>query len=185
MTNQRSVSLAFAALLVAGCALLWATRSSASEEFVSIRMWDNCDPETFNEAIGPDTCIAGAHGTEIFPLFIQELTLDKVAGAWRFGSKRYTLLQGRNTKLDNRGGELHTFTKVAKFGGGFIPVLNELSGNPVPAPECLQPENPENIFVEAGEVEEGPVAGSATLPVGSTKVMCCVHPWMRTIVTVK
>jgi hypothetical protein len=185
MRYYRSVSVAFAVLLVAACALLWATKSSASEEFASIRLWDNCDPETFNEAVGPDTCIPGAHGTELFSLFIQEVTLDKLAGAWRFGAAKYTLPQGRNTKLDNRGGELHTFTKVAKFGGGFVPILNQLSGNPIPAPECLEPENSSNIFVEAGTVEDGPVAGSATLPVGSTKIMCCVHPWMRTIVTVK
>jgi hypothetical protein len=77
--------------------------------------------------------------------------------------------KGRVTKLDNRGGELHTFAKVTQFGEGLVEILNKLSGNPIPAPECLQPENPENIFVEAGIVEDGPVAGSATLPVGSTK----------------
>ena len=111
MRYYRSVSVAFAVLLVAGCALLWATKSSASEEFASIRIWDNCDPETFNEAVGPDTCIPGAHGTELFSLFIQEVTLDKLAGAWRFGAAKYTLPQGRNTKLDNRGGELHTLLR--------------------------------------------------------------------------
>jgi hypothetical protein len=183
--RYRSVSLALLALLGVGLTLVYTAKSSASEEFRSIRIWDGCDPETFNEAVGPGTCIPGAHGTELFSLFIQEVTLDKIAGAWRFGSTKYTLPQGRATKLDNRGGELHTFTKVKNFGGGFVEILNKLSGNPIPAPECLQPENPENIFVEAGEVEDGPVAGSATLPVGSTKIMCCVHPWMRTIVTVK
>ncbi len=183
--RYRSVSLALLVLLVLGCALVYTAKSSATEEFASIRMWDHCDPHTFNEIVGPGTCIPGAHGTELFPLFIQEVTLDKFDGAWRFGSHKYTLPQGRATRLDNRGGELHTFTKVAKFGGGFVPILNQLSGNPIPAPECLQPENPENIFVEAGTVEDGPVAGSATLPVGSTKIMCWVHPWMRTIVTDK
>jgi hypothetical protein len=183
--RYRSVSLALLALLVVGSTLVYTAKSSASEEALSIRIWDNCDPHSFNETVGPDTCIPGAHGTELFPLFIQEVTLDKIAGAWRFGSTKYTLSEGRATKLDNRGGELHTFTKVKDFGGGFVELLNKLSGNPIPAPECLQPENPENIFVEAGTVEDGPVAGSAALPAGSTKIMCCVHPWMRTIVTVK
>jgi hypothetical protein len=176
--RYRSVSLALLALLVVGSTLVYTAKSSAFEGFVSIRMWDNCDPHTFNETVGPGTCIPGAHGTELFPLFIQEVALDKIAGAWRFGSTRYTLPEGR-------GGEVHTFTKVKDFGGGFVESLNKLSGNPIPAPECLQPENPENIFVEAGTVEDGPVAGSAALPVGSNKIMCCVHPWMRTIVNVK
>ena len=183
--RNRSVFLALAALVVVGCTLVYSAKSSAAVDSISIRMWDNCDPASFNEAVGPDTCIPGAHGTELFSLFIQEVTLDKIAGAWRFGSTKYTLSQGSNTKLDNHGGELHTFTKVKDFGGGFVEVLNKLSGNPIPAPECLQPENSASIFVEAGTVEDGPVAGSATLPVGSTKIMCCVHPWMRTIVTVK
>ena len=37
----------------------------------------------------------------------------------------------------NNGGETHTFTEVKAFGGGIVPLLNVLSGNPVPAPECL------------------------------------------------
>ncbi len=79
------------------------------------------------------------------------------------------------------GGELHTFTKVATFGGGFIPPLNQLSGNPVPAPECLQPENATNIFVEAGTTDAGPTAGSAELPVGvsnwETVTPPCLDLW--------
>jgi len=42
-----------------------------------------------------------------------------------------------------------------------------------------------NIFVEAGTVEIGPTAGSNVLPVGKTRAQCCVHPWMRTVITVK
>jgi hypothetical protein len=119
------------------------------------------------------------HGTETVSIFVGEVAADRIAGAWRYGSTAYT------TALDNHGGETHTFTTVAKFGGGFVPVLNQLSGNPVPAPECLQPPSASNIFVEAGTIEIGPSAGSAILPVGKTKVQCCVHPWMRTVINVK
>ena len=66
-----------------------------------------------------------------------------------------------------------------------MPVLNQLSGNPVPAPECLKSPSASNIFVEAGTVEIGPTAGSNVLPVGKTRAQCCVHPWMRTVITVK
>jgi len=34
----------------------------------------------------------------------------------------------------NRGGEVHTFTHVAAFGGGIVLPLNELSHNPTVAP---------------------------------------------------
>jgi hypothetical protein len=116
---------------------------------------------------------------------VGEVAADRIAGAWRFGSTAYTIASGDSTALDNHGGETHTFTTVAKFGGGFLPVLNQLSGNPVPAPECLQPPSASNIFVEAGTIEIGPAAGSTILPVGKTKVQCCVHPWMRTVINVK
>lgn len=185
MTRFHLLSGALAGLVLLGGLLLHGGPSFAAEEIASIRMWDNCDPDSFNAAVGPGTCIPGQHGTELFPLFIEEVTLDRIAGAWRFGSNRYVVHQGEESKLDNRGGELHTFTKVAKFGGGVVPILNQLSGNPVPAPECLVPENPSNIFVEAGTVEDGPVAGSAEMPVGTNKYMCCIHPWMRTTVIVK
>src|SRR5579864_8588068 len=172
-------------LLVLSGSLLLRARAAAAPDTDSIRIWDNCDPATFNKAIGPGTCVPGQHGTETFTLFVGEVSADRIAGAWRFGSTSYTIASGDSTALDNRGGETHTFTTVAKFGGGFVPFLNVLAGTPVPAPECLQPPSVSNIFVEAGTVEIGPVAGSTVLPTGKTKVQCCVHPWMRTVINVQ
>jgi len=65
--RYRSVSLALLCLLAVGSALVCAAKSSASEETTSIRMWDNCDPHSFNEAVSPGTCIPGAHGTGVVP----------------------------------------------------------------------------------------------------------------------
>jgi len=39
---------------------------------------------------------------------MEELTLDYIAGAWRFGSSEYTLPDGQSTVLNTRGGETHT-----------------------------------------------------------------------------
>lgn len=154
--------MALGVLVLSGSLLLRA-RAAAAPDTDSIRIWDNCDPATFNATFGPGTCQPGDHGTETFSIFVGEVAADRIAGAWRFGSTGYTIASGDSTALDNRGGETHTFTTVAKFGGGFVTVLNQLSGNPVPAPECLQPPSASNIFVEAGTVEIGPAAGSAIL----------------------
>src|SRR5215831_14324005 len=62
--------------------------------------------------------------------------------------------------------------------------LNDLTGNHDPAPECLQPENSSNIFVEAGTTETGPIAGGTELPPGISHWQCCVHPWMRMTINV-
>jgi hypothetical protein len=185
MPKQYVVPISVVMLLVSGCLLVLGGTAVGSEEGArTIRIWDGCDPETFNEAIGPGTCLPGDHPTETFALFIEELTLDHVAGAWRFGSRNYRVPEGRNTVLNNRGGETHTFTRVQKFGGGFVPVLNELSGNPKPAPECLQPASDTSIFVPGGQSIAGPSAGSSAMPAGVSRFQCCIHPWMRTTVVV-
>jgi hypothetical protein len=156
---------------------------------------DACDPATFNAIVGPGTCLRGEHGKTVFNLFVKELQQDRMAGAWyfspllnasagKFKLVTVNLMSGQTTSLQNSGGELHTFTRVASFGGGVVPFLNDLTGNHDVAPECMASENTSNIYVEAGTTETGPVAGSAELPSGTSKWQCCVHPWMRMTINV-
>lgn len=158
-----------------------------------IKIRDDCEPTSFNAAIAPGTCIG--NGKTTFAAFIQELTQDQVAEAWRFNPSDSDVVAGKMLLLENLGGETHTFTKVAAFGGGFVAGLNALSGNPVPRPECAivlsggglapQPASATNVFVAAGETEAGPTAGSSILPGGEeAKFQCCIHPWMRTVLRV-
>jgi hypothetical protein len=145
-----------------------------------IRLLDDCEPTTFNAVLGDGACIGNGHTT--FAEFIAELEETQDAHKWRNQPGSMHLNVGRSTLIENRGGEVHTFTPVAAFGGGFIPDLNGISGNPVPAPECL---NFGSIsFIPAGGVEEGPTAGSSDLPVGISRFQCCIHPWMRTVIEV-
>jgi len=149
-----------------------------------VRIEDQCDPATFNAAVGPGTCTG--NGNITFDHFVNQVTHAQKAGAWYFTPADGTVDPGTVLTLENRGGETHTFTKVANFGGGFIGFLN---GNLVPAPECAtvtlgglipKPESPSNLFVEAGLTEVGPTAGGPVLPSGTTtKFQCCIHPWMR------
>ncbi|HET7206557.1 MAG TPA: hypothetical protein VFI95_08255 [Terriglobales bacterium] len=191
---RKQISGNFVALLV-GVILVPVSLWAQSGPFtVGIR--DACDPPTFNAVIGPGTCLFGDHGRTKFNVFAKEVQQDRMAGAWYFspllnastGTFHIVIVNlnsGRATSLMNTGGETHTFTRVAKFGGGFVQFLNDLTGNHTPAPECLQPENSSNIFVEAGTTEVGPVAGSADLPTGTSRWQCCVHPWMRMTIKVK
>ena len=173
-------------VVVAGSLLLTVRATGVSSgSTTTIRLWDGCDPVTFDQVLGPGACLPGGHGQERFDTFINEVTLDKIAGAWRYGSTKYELSSGTQTSLKNRGGETHTFTKVNKFGGGVVPILNQLSGNPTPAPECLAPPSSTSTFVAGLATVPGPTAGSAALPAGASKYQCCIHPWMRTVITVK
>jgi hypothetical protein len=79
----------------------------------------------------------------------------------------------RSLEVVNVGGEVHTFTPVAEFGGGFVVELNNLSGNPVPAPECLD-------FGSIQFLPAGSVTPLGSLAEGTHRFMCCIHPWMRT-----
>lgn len=145
-----------------------------------IRMYDDCDPASFNAVLGDGACIGNGHTT--FDGFIEELSDTQDAKGWRNQPSAMQVNVGRPTFIENRGGETHTFTPVAQFGGGFVNELNGISGNPVPAPECLNFGS--IVFIPAGGTDVGPTAGSAQLPVGTHKFQCCIHPWMRTVLEV-
>ena len=145
-----------------------------------IRLLDDCDPTTFNDVLGAGACVGNGHTT--FDAFIAELAATQDAHDWRNQPSAIHLNVGRPTLVENVGGETHTFTPVAAFGGGFINDLNGISGNPVPAPECLNFGS--LVFIPAGGTEEGPTAGSTELPVGTRRFQCCIHPWMRTVIEV-
>ena len=143
-----------------------------------IRLLDDCEPTSFNAVLPPGSCVGNGHTT--FDEFIAELAATQDAHKWRNQPSQMQLNIGRPTLIENRGGEAHTFTEVAEFGGGAVDELNGISGNPDPAPECLGPLD----IIPPGGVEEGPTAGSSGLPVGTHKFQCCIHPWMRTVIEV-
>jgi hypothetical protein len=165
--------------LAAAITLSFTTRAGAVQGEKKIRLLDDCEPVSFNAVLGDGACIGNGHTT--FDEFIAELAATQDAHKWRNQPSDMQLNIGRETLIENRGGETHTFTPVAEFGGGFIPDLNGISGNPVPAPECLN--FGAITFIPAGATEEGPTAGS-DLSVGSHKFQCCIHPWMRTVIEV-
>ena len=175
-TFRTAVWAVFAAVAL----LSLTTGAGAIQGDKKIRMYDDCDPTTFNAVLGDGACVGNGHTT--FDEFIGELAATQDAHKWRNQPSAMHVNVGRPTFIENRGGEVHTFTPVANFGGGFVDELNGISGNPVPAPECLN--FGAIVFIPAGGSEEGPTAGSSDLPVGSHKFQCCIHPWMRTVIEV-
>jgi hypothetical protein len=166
---------------------------AVARDFRRVRLQDRCEPDSFNAAVGAGTCVGDGNIT--FERFIEELTEEQEVGAWNFDRDEVELDSGEPLKLQNTGGEVHSFTTVAQFGGGFVPDLNALSGTPVPAPECAtvagngalvpQPPSPTNIFLGPGQdVFVGSGRGTV-FPKGTHLVQCCIHPWMRTTVHVR
>ena len=143
---------------------------------IMVNMHDACDPDTFNAVIGPGTCVR--NGGVTFDLFVAQLTAHQSVGAWHFAPGVANASVGETFLASNTGGEVHTFTEVAQFGGGIVPFLNQLAGTPNVAPECkaLEPDD----FVAPGTTYQEAVNHSGTL-----KFQCCIHPWMRLEATVR
>jgi hypothetical protein len=135
-----------------------------------VRIFDACDPDSFNAALGAGTCLR--NGGLLFDLFIDQLRRNRSVGAWRFTPPQAGLGVGDVLLAANHGGETHTFTEVEEYGGGIVPMLNELSGMTTVAPECgqLQP---------ADFIPPGGTSSETEDEEGVEKYQCCIHPWMR------
>lgn len=179
-----------------------------------VKMFDDCDPASFNAFIreqtgDPEAEICTGDGETTFGDFIAQLEATHKAADWEFDPSMLRVRAGRPVILENRGGELHTFTLVEKFGGGFVEELNALSGNEELADECVShhedgtvmrdergalvpapptpptppgPPGPVNVFVFADSEDAYDTAG---LTKGKYLFQCCLHPWMRVILTVR
>jgi hypothetical protein len=166
--------------------------SGSSSNALLIRIRDKCDPTTFNAILGLGACVGDGNVT--FDEFNAELAEDQKVGAWRFNPDQTDATSGQLLTVENRGGETHTFTNVAEFGGGAIVALNALSGNPEPRPECVNLKLPDPApGVHAFNAGVVPIAHSATMPGPALldkegheqKFQCCIHPWMRLTVKIQ
>jgi plastocyanin len=153
----------------------------------NITLVDNCDPATFDAAIGPGTCLATPHQhdttfAEFVGLLFSPLAANVIGHpAWNFAPGYISIPARQTVRVTNAGGEGHTFTEVAAFGGGFVPFLNGVGGPAgtvplVAAGACLA----SPVVVAAGDTVQ--IKG---LSPGAHKFQCCIHPWMRAVVDVE
>jgi len=177
-------------LAVAGLVLLWLSWGYGHLEVLAqvesndanIAVMDTCLPgdpgwdPTGGCALNPHQGDVSA--AEFFQLLVSPLTIPPNAAlvghpSWRNEPSHVVVKEGRWLRAKNLGGRSHTFTEVANFGGGFVPVLNV---GLTPAPEC----SPTAVLpLPPGEAQ---VIGD--LAPGLHKFQCCIHPWMRATVRV-
>lgn len=185
----------FASLIVLAV-VVWSfvaldARSQSSND-PNVVMLDNCSPSD----PGWDTVGGCPEGTNpAYAAYRGDVSLDEFFGllfsplapggqvighpSWRNDPSYITVRSGQNVRVTNRGGRVHTFTEVAEFGGGFVPLLN---GALLPAPECGQDFVPDPAveFVARGEAQD-----LMLLAPGVHKFQCCIHPWMRAAIRVE
>jgi plastocyanin len=153
-----------------------AAAAAQGRETIMVNVHDACDADTFNAAIGAGTCVR--NGGVSFDEFVAALTAHQTAGAWHFAPGVANATVGETFLASNTGGEVHTFTEVAEFGGGIVPFLNQLAGTPNVAPECNALEADD--FVAPGATYKETIEHKGTI-----KFQCCIHPWMRLEATVR
>ena len=140
-----------------------------------IAIRDDCDPRD-QAAWAPTGGCLQRQGDVTFAEFNAELNSPlalSVIGhmAWRMDPTYLKVRTRKNLSVQNEGGRTHTFTEVARFGGGKVPPLSQ---GLTTAPEC-----PGSVDIPAGGSTR--VSGLAA---GNHRFQCCIHPWMRMIVKV-
>ena len=173
------------ALLVVCLTIAGVTIAPAQENTPAIKQvvaLDECDPVTFNQALGPDFCKNIALGAITT---LSQLFAEAQAGTpdpnWDFEPDTVRMKQGTTLSVVDQGGEPHTFTEVAKFGGGFIPGLNAPGDSTVP--ECDG--GFAKVNVARTRILQGSQIAITGLSKGQHHFQCCIHPWMRVNVDVK
>ena len=183
MTNTL-VKISFAACCLLSAGMVGQdTRHATPAQVVAL---DECDPVSFNAAAGPGFCKNVALGytpfgsTTTFANLLAEAAAGHPDKNWDFEPDTLTVDEGTPIIAVNQGGEPHTFTEVAKFGGGFIPPLND---GEAAAPECSAGFS--DVAVARTRILQGSQLQVAGLSKGEHHFQCCIHPWMRTTVVVK
>lgn len=179
--HKISTLLVLAVTLATAIPAIAQTNSSNVTEIVAL---DECDPTTFNAALGPDFCRNVALAPLGFATTFSDLFAKAAAGTpdpgWDFEPDQVSAKKGSIVSLANQGGEEHTFTEVANFGGGFIPDLNHGENT---VPECTG--GFANLKVARTRVVSGSHLDVTGLSRGKHLFQCCIHPWMRIEVDVK
>ena len=141
-----------------------------------IAVLDDCDPNDPTWAPTGGCLLRGGDVTnaEFGAFLTSPLSLSTIGHpAWRNEPSYVKITVGQSVRVANEGGRLHTFTRVANYGGGRVPPLNI---GLTPAPECLNSASTELAPGARTEVDG--------LALGTHRFQCCIHPWMRAAIKV-
>jgi hypothetical protein len=165
---RRTLGVAFAVLLAVAA-------SADSGKGKRFEITDDCDPA--DPAWTPTGgCVArGEVNNAEF-----SAALPQGHPSWRIEPPYVEDRRQDDIRVRNTGGRVHTFTKVANFGNGYVPPLN--AANAPPAVECQGGQA--NPLVATTTLAPGQDLEVQGLTPGTHNFQCCIHPWMRTVVKI-
>jgi plastocyanin len=167
-------------LMRLAAALLFVSFTSVATASEKIAILDDCDPADAGWApTGGCSLKDGDVTFAEFNALLGSILSTAVVGhpAWRNEPSYVSIEVGETLRVTNHGGRLHTFTEVAAFGGGRIPVP-ALNLGLTMAPECAAVPN------DPAELSPGERLELRGLAAGNHRFQCCIHPWMRALVKV-
>ena len=152
------------------CAMMFSFAALAQDKAqpsqLTIHVRDYCDPTNFTAPFGNGVCNRDTStGAITITGFLTELTMDKSVGARRFAPSWTEAAEGTTLNRQNLGGEMHTFTRVKRFGGGLVAPLNTPAGTPELAPECEQ-------MVNGNPVPQPPARIISSFPLEPALAQC-------------
>jgi hypothetical protein len=175
------------ALVVAGLATgtallpLGGAVANRGNDAETIRLLDDCDPASFNAALGPGACVGD--GDVTFARFLDKLA-DGGHNHWSNNPEETHVEAGEGLRLVNRGGEFHTFTKVRSFArGGCVPELNEPLGLETRSAAFCAAAFSDRVTTLLPGAESNVPARRLTHR--HNHFQCMIHPWMTTTVDVR
>lgn len=142
----------------------------------NILLLDDCDPAdvNWNQVGGCHRRQGDVTLAEFFAALASPLSIAVVGHpSWAIGPSYLKVPPDATLRVTNTGGRDHTFTEVAQFGAGNVPVPALNLGLTL-APECAA----SVVVPPGGKADVGGLAA------GDHKFQCCIHPWMRAQVTV-
>jgi plastocyanin len=184
-TSLGKVGLLAGGLMFAGGLILAGAADEVEQEnppsVAQVVALDECDPASFNKALGPDFCknVALGASTTFTELFRKAADRTPDPG-WDFEPDTVHIKKGTILDVVDQGGEPHTFTEVVHFGGGFI---GDLNAGEATVSECA--DGFKNVAVARTRILQGSHTQITGLSKGEHLFMCCIHPWMRVKVVVK
>ncbi len=133
--------------------------------------------------VGPGFCLnVTPFGSAVpLPALLASVAAGTPNPNWDFEPDSLTIQSRTILEVVNQGGEPHTFTEVAQFGGGFVPPANPPGESVVP--ECAGGFS--NVKVASTRILAGSHLNITGLSKGTHLFQCCIHPWMHFQVTVK
>ena len=172
LSRKGAAALTAALAVVASFAL---TGSAFGADQREVRMQDDCEPASFNAALGPGACVRAGQTTfdDLLAQFAAKHSVDK----WRFTRTDFNIDLGGTIHVVNQGGEFHTFSPVDEFGNGCSPLDN----GEEPAVDCAE----FRAIAEATGVPAGGVLDVSAAKPGIQRFECLIHPWMRSTVEVR